>query len=60
MPDRAWPLLMRYELIGPVLLAPLVLGLLALDLFTGGARLLTVTSPLANLIAIVTVGRPLE
>lgn len=59
LPRRALPLLQRYETIGPALLAPLVLGLLALDLLTGGARLAGFLAPLANLLALVVVGRPM-
>lgn len=59
LPTRASPWLQRYELIGPLLLAPLVLALLALDLITGGARLARFIAPLANLFAEIVVGRPM-
>lgn len=59
LPQRALPLLQRYELVGPALLAPLILLLLALDLITGGARLAGLIAPLANLLAMVIVGRPM-
>ncbi|MCS7002741.1 MAG: site-2 protease family protein [Dehalococcoidia bacterium] len=59
LPARAWPWLARYELIGPMVLAPVILALLALDLATGGARLVQALTPLANALTVVLVGRPL-
>jgi Zn-dependent protease len=59
LPRRALPLLQRYETLGPAVLAPVVLALLAWDLLTGGARLAGFIAPLANLLAFIVVGRPL-
>ena len=59
LPHRALPLLHRYELVGPLILAPLLVVLLALDLATGGARLAGLIAPLANLLSNIIVGRPL-
>jgi Zn-dependent protease len=59
LPRRALPWLQRYELVGPLFLAPVVLMLLALDLVSGGARLAGLIAPLANVLAGIIVGRPL-
>lgn len=59
LPARAFPFLMRYELIGPLIIGPVVLVLIAIDLFGGGARLVSFITPLANLLSNIIVGRPL-
>jgi Zn-dependent protease len=59
LPQRALPLLQRYEVVGPLLLGPVVLLLLAVDLVSGSTRLANLIAPLANLLALVIIGRPL-
>lgn len=60
LPASLFPWLIRFEAVGPILLAPLILGLLAVDLATGGARLFSLILPLANFVAMLAVGRPLS
>lgn len=60
LPRSALPLLIKFELYGPLVLTPLVLGVLLLDLITGGMRLLEGILPLANLLSLAAVGKPLS
>ena len=59
LPDRFWPWLVRYEVLGVTILLPLIAVTMVLDLLFGGQRISTIILPLANNLSNIVVGKPL-